>query len=59
MAVAFKLENCIHHMLEYLRTCDLAVFGNMPDQENRSIALFRKAEQLSGTFPYLGYTAGS
>ena len=45
MPVALKLENGIHHVLQYFRPGYHTIFGNMPDQKYRRRTLFSKAQK--------------
>ena len=42
VAVAFKLQNRIHHVLEYLGACNRSVFGDVADQEYRVLVSLAK-----------------
>ncbi|CDW71625.1 UNKNOWN [Stylonychia lemnae] len=59
VAVAFKLQDRVHHMLQDLRPRQTSLFGNMPDHKYRHIGFLRKAQELRSAFAHLAYTSGA
>ena len=55
VAITFKLQYSIHHVLEDFGTSNGAVLGDMTDEENGRSRLLGKFHQLSRTLAYLRY----
>src|SRR5579859_429212 len=57
MTVTLELQNSIDHMLEYFRTRNASILGNMTDQKHRRIGLLCKTLEFGRAFPDLADTA--
>ena len=57
MLVALKLQYGIDDMLQYLRTGETALFGDMSYNDERNVALFGYAHDFGSTLPHLTQAA--
>ena len=57
MLVALKLDDGIHDMFQYLRSCKRSLFINMSYQDNRNATGFGKSQQCCSTLSDLRDTA--
>ena len=56
--LALKIKDGVHHMLHHARPGNLAVLGDMADQNDRHAALFGKGDQLMRGGAHLADRAG-
>ena len=57
MLIAFKLKYGVYDMFQYFRPGNASFFVDMPDEDNRRMRLFGKAQDRGGALPDLGYAA--
>ena len=58
IAVSFKIQNRIDHMLQKFGACNGAVFGHMTDQQRWYAGFFGHHHQTDGGFPNLADASG-
>ena len=55
--VALKLQYRVHDMLQHFRTCQRALFVDMPDDEEGDILLFGKLQDACSALAHLAQAA--
>ena len=58
MPLAFEIEHRVDDVLERLRTGDVAVLGDVADQERRDVVALRGEQELRRRFAHLADAAG-
>ena len=59
MLVALELQHRIHDMLQHFRTCQRALFVDMPDDEEGDVLLFGELQNPRGALAHLAQTANA
>ena len=57
-ALALEIEHAIDHVLDHAGACDLAILGDMADQDHAGARALGKGGQLIGGGPHLCDAAG-
>ena len=59
LALGFKIEHGVHHVLEHARAGDIPFFGDVPQNKDGDAARFGQTQEFRGAFPHLADRPGS